>query len=210
MANTTFLTKAHGLLADVPIGESADTALVRRAQQGDGRAYDVLVERYHERVFATVYHMTSNREDAFDLTQEAFIKAYRSIRFFRGQSSFYTWVYRIAVNRTLNFLKKRNRTPALSLEELDATIGMDEVYQELASHDTPRRAAGVSELGRHLNEALQQLSNNHRTVVTLHDIQGVPHQDIAKIMRCSMGTVRSRLFYARRQLQALLADFMKP
>ena len=208
MANTSVFIKASALAA--PIEESADTALVRRSQRGDGRAFDVLVGRYHERIYATVYHMTGNREDAFDLAQEAFIKAYRSIRFFRGHSSFYTWVYRIAVNRTLNFLKKRNRQSTLSLDELDSAIGTDTTYQELASNDTPVRTAGVNELGKHLNEALQKLSNNHRMVVTLHDVQGVPHQDIAKMMRCSMGTVRSRLFYARRQLQAYLSDFLKP
>lgn len=209
MANTSILAKVSELTA-APLRESADAALVRRAQKGDSRAFDVLVERYHERVHATVYHMTGNREDAFDLTQEAFVKAYRSIRFFRGQSSFYTWVYRIAVNRTLNFLKKRNRQAAYSLEELDTTIGLDETYRELASHDTPVRGAKLNELGQRLNEALQKLSNNHRMVVTLHDIQGMPHEQIANLMRCSMGTVRSRLFYARRQLQAYLSDFMKP
>ena len=208
MANTTILTKISSLTS-ASFAEDADVVLVKRAQRRDGRAFDVLVERYHERIHATVYHMTGNREDAFDLTQEAFIKAYRSIRFFRNQSGFYTWVYRIAVNRTLNFLKKRNRNSTLSLEELDGAIGADPVYQQLASNDTPAKAAGITELGQRLNAAMQKLSNNHRMVVTLHDVQGVPHHEIAKFMRCSMGTVRSRLFYARKQLQAYLGDFMK-
>ena len=191
-------------------GAADDKELVQWSRKGEMAAYDELVRRYQERIYATIYHMTSNREDAFDLSQEVFIKAYRSIRFFRGQSGFYTWVYRIAVNRTLNFLKKRNRNCQFSLEELDGAIVGDVYYQQLTSNETPRRAAGLSELGQHLNGALQKLSNNHRMVVTLHDVQGVPHSEIAKFMQCSKGTVRSRLFYARKQLQAYLADFMKP
>jgi RNA polymerase sigma-70 factor (ECF subfamily) len=208
MANTTFVDKI-GVLTAMPISESPDTALVRRAQSGEGRAYDVLVERYHERIYATIYHMTGNREDAFDLAQEVFIRAYRKLLLFRGQSSFYTWAYRIAVNLTLNFLKKRNRTSLLSLDELDGAIVGDEYFQQLTSHETPRRAANLSELGQQLNSALQKLSNPHRLVVTMHDIQGVPHSEIAKTMQCSMGTVRSRLFYARKQLQGLLGGLLQ-
>lgn len=185
-----------------------DETLVARVQRGEAAAFDVLVERYKERLYATVYHMTSNHEDANDLVQEAFIKAYKSLKGFRGRSSFYTWVYRIAVNRTINFLKRRRNRNQYSLDDVDSGIQTDPDFVELMSHVTPRREVGLNELHQRLNEALQKLSEPHRAVVTMHDIQGMTHADIAKVMKCSEGTVRSRLFYARQQLQALLSDYL--
>jgi RNA polymerase sigma-70 factor (ECF subfamily) len=185
-----------------------DEALVARAQRGETKAFDVLVERYKQRLYATVYHMTSNHEDANDLVQDAFIKAYKSLRSFKGQSSFYTWVYRIAVNRTINFLKRRKDRGHFSLNDIDASIETDPDYVELMSHVTPRREAGLTELQEKLNEAVQKLSEEHRAVVIMHDVQGMTHADIAKVMHCSEGTVRSRLFYARQQLQGLLGDYL--
>ncbi|HTS17936.1 MAG TPA: sigma-70 family RNA polymerase sigma factor [Verrucomicrobiae bacterium] len=185
-----------------------DEVLVRRTQQGDRFAFDVLVGRYKERLYATVYHMTSNHEDANDLVQDTFIKAYKSLRSFRGQSSFYTWIYRIAVNRTINFIKRRKNRNQYSLDDLDSSIQTDPDLVELMSHVTPRREVGLTELQQKLNEALQQLSEAHRAVVTMHDIQGMTHVDIARVMKCSEGTVRSRLFYARQQLQGLLSDYL--
>ncbi len=185
-----------------------DEALVSRAQRGQTRAFDVLIERYKERLYATVYHMTSNREDANDLVQDTFIKAYKSLRSFKGQSSFYTWVYRIAVNRTINFLKRGKNRTHHSLDNVDDSIQTDPDFVELMSQDTPHREAGLHELQQQLNAALQKLSDNHRAVVVLHDVQGMTHADIAKAMKCSEGTVRSRLFYARQQLQGLLSEYL--
>jgi RNA polymerase sigma factor (sigma-70 family) len=185
-----------------------DESLVARTQRGDAEAFDVLVERYKERLYATVYHMTSNHEDANDLVQDAFIKAYKSINSFKSQSSFYTWVYRIAVNRTINFLKRRKNKNHYSLDDVDASIQTDPDFVELMSHVTPRREAGLTELQQKLNEALQKLSESHRAVVTMHDVQGMTHADIAKVMKCSEGTVRSRLFYARQQMQGYLSDYL--
>ena len=185
-----------------------DETLVARAQRGDTSAFDALIERYKERLYGTVYHMTSNHEDANDLVQEAFICAYRHLHNFRGNSSFYTWIYRIAVNRTINFLKRRRDRGHLSLDDMDSSIQTDPDFVELMSHVTPRRNAGLSELQERLNESLQKLSEAHRAVVTMHDIQGMTHADIARIMNCSEGTVRSRLFYARQQLQSLLSDYL--
>lgn len=187
-----------------------ERALVRRAQGGDLEAFDALVRQHQERVYATVYHMTANHEDAADLTQETFIKAYNALRSFKGDCGFFTWLYRIAVNRTLNFLKqRRNRTPHLSLNDLDFNAEHDPDLLALVSEQTPRRQADLSELQRKLNAALLKLSEVHRMVVVLHDIQGLPHQEIAAILDCNPGTVRSRLFYARQQLQALLSDCLK-
>src|SRR5579862_4076390 len=151
----------------VPISENQvdlrheeDEALVRRSQKGESAAFDVLVERYKERLYATVYHMTSNHEDANDLVQETFIKAYKSLQTFRGQSSFYTWVYRIAVNRTINFVKRRKNRNQYSLDDLDSSIQTDPDLVEMQSHSTPRREVGLSELQEKLNEALQKLSES--------------------------------------------------
>jgi RNA polymerase sigma factor (sigma-70 family) len=185
-----------------------DETLVARTQHGDSAGFDVLIGRYKERLYATVYHMTANHEDANDLVQDTFIKAFKSIDSFRGHSSFYTWVYRIAVNRTINFLKRRKNRNQYSLDDLDSSIQTDPDLIEMMSHVTPRREAGLSELQEKLNEALQKLSEPHRAVVTMHDIQGMTHADIAKALKCSEGTVRSRLFYARQQLQGLLSEYL--
>jgi RNA polymerase sigma-70 factor (ECF subfamily) len=183
--------------------------LVRRAQRGDLSAYDDLVKRYQERIYATIYHMTSNHEDANDLAQDAFIKAFQALKSFKGGSSFYTWLYRIAVNKTINFLKQRKNRMHMSLNDLDFNTENNPDLVALISEKTPRRDAGLNELQEKLNAALLKLSEPHRLVVVLHDVQGQSHDEIAEIMDCNIGTVRSRLFYARQQLQSLLADYLK-
>jgi RNA polymerase sigma-70 factor (ECF subfamily) len=186
----------------------SDDELVDRARKGDSAAFDGLVERHKERVYATIYHMTSNRDDADDLTQETFIRAYRAIRKFRGKSSFYTWIYRIAVNLTVNFLKRSKRNRELDLHDMDEGVSRDPDYLRLVgAAPTPRQQVSRREFQEKLTEALQHLTEAHRMVVTLHDIQGMPHGEIARIMGCSEGTVRSRLYYARQQLQGLLSEF---
>lgn len=189
---------------DPPDGE-----LVLKSQQGDIHAFDQLVDRYHGKIYGLTYNMTSNREDAEDLTQEVFVKAFEALPRFKGNSSFYTWIYRIAVNKTINYRKKRNRKRALSLDQFDQDIKTDDVYHDLTAKGSPLRNISLSELQIKLNEALQNLSEKHRTVVVMHDMQGIPHDEIAKVVGASVGTVRSRLFYARRQMQAELAEFMK-
>ena len=199
--------------ADISRPEAApevhESELVKRARRGDLAAYDDLVRRYQERIYATLYHMTSNHEDANDLAQEAFIKAFQALKSFKGGSSFYTWVYRIAVNKTLNFLKSRKNRAMFSLNDVDFNAENNPDLVALISEKTPRREAGLTELQEKLNEAMQKLSEQHRLVVTLHDVQGLAHEEIAQIMDCNVGTVRSRLFYARQQLQGFLADYLK-
>jgi RNA polymerase sigma-70 factor (ECF subfamily) len=192
-----------------PINRAEEEAIVRRAQKGDLAAYDELVCRYQERIYATIYHMTSNHEDANDLAQESFIKGFQALKSFKGGSSFYTWLYRIAVNKTINFLKQRKNRSAMSLNDLDFSAEKDPDLVALVSDKTPRRDAALAELQKKLNEAMQKLSEPHRLVVTLHDVQGLAHEEIAEIMECNVGTVRSRLFYARQQLQGYLADYLK-
>jgi RNA polymerase sigma factor (sigma-70 family) len=196
--------------ADPPAPQPVEEAmLVEKARKGDLGAYDELVRRYQERIYATIYHMTANHEDANDLAQEAFIKAFQALRTFKGGSSFYTWVYRIAVNKTINFLKQRKNRSLMSLNDLDLNAEHDPDLVALISEKTPRREISLSELQEKLNTAMQKLSEPHRLVVTLHDVQGLSHEEIAKIMECNIGTVRSRLFYARQQLQAHLSDYLK-
>ena len=185
-----------------------ETALVQLARRGDLAAYDDLVRLYQERIYATIYHMTSNHEDANDLAQETFIKAFHALKSFKGGSSFYTWVYRIAVNKTINFLKQRKNRTHMSLNDLDFNAENDPDLVALVSDKTPRREAQLAELQQKLNEAMQKLSEPHRLVVTLHDVQGLAHEEIAEIMECNVGTVRSRLFYARQQLQATMSDYL--
>lgn len=200
---------------DVPAAGSAlrrpdpDLDLVERAREGDTRAFDALVEKYTPKLYGLVYHMTSNREDTNDILQDVFAKAYRALKRFRGKSSFYTWIYSIATNMTLNFLKKRNRRRTMSLDDVDLGIENDRDFIEMTSKSDPVREANISELQQRLNMAMQKLSVDHRTVVTMFDIQAMPHAEIARILGISEGTVRSRLFYAHRQLQAYLEDFRK-
>jgi len=191
----------------VPVDEKD---LVRWAREGDLEAYNQLMRCYQERIYATIYHMTANHEDANDLAQESFIKAFQALKSFKGNSSFYTWIYRIAVNKTINFLKRRKNRIHLSLNNLDLNAEHDPDLVALISDRTPRREADLSELQEKLNEALLKLSELHRLVVVLHDVQGLSHDEIAKVMNCNIGTVRSRLFYARQQLQGWLSDYLKP
>lgn len=185
-----------------------DDDLVARTQGGDASAFDALIIKYSPRLYGLVYNMTSNHDDTHDMMQDVWSKAYRSIKSFRGKSSFYTWIHSIAVNMTINFLKKRTRRTHQSLDDIDSAVQIDKDFVELAAASTPVREANLNELQKRLNEAMQRLSEDHRTVVTMFDIQGLPHADIAKILGISEGTVRSRLFYAHRQLQNFLSEFL--
>lgn len=204
---STIPTKETSDQAATPLQDLEDKELVSRAQDGDIHAYDELMRRHQGKIYGLIYNMTSNQQDAEDLVQEVFLKGFKVLKRFQGKSSFYTWIYRIAVNRTINFVKQRRNRSALSLNDLDASIESDPAYVELSSRDTPFRDTSISELQEKLNAALQTLSEKHRAVVVLHDIQGVPHEEIGRMMGCSSGTVRSRLFYARQQLQAELAEY---
>lgn len=202
---------ANSAPADAP-PQPDDLTLVRRAQGGDATAYDELVRRYQRQIYGVVYHMTSHHEDANDLAQEAFVKAWQALKSFKGDSSFFTWLYRIAVNRTLNHLKQRkfrDGKHAMSLNDLDVETEHHPDLVALVSDKTPRRDVALGELKEKLNDAMQRLSENHRVVVALHDVQGLPHDEIAKVLNCNTATVRTRLFYARQQLQGILSDYLK-
>lgn len=185
-----------------------DWSVVLKVQAGNVGAFDQLVQKYREQIFSVIYNMTSNREDASDLTQETFIKAFQAIGRFRGKSAFFTWIYRIAVNTTMTFLKKRNRRRYISYENIDEEASSSEILERLTASNRSEKGALVSELQEKLNDALQKLSLKHRTVIILHEIEGLEHAEIAEITRVSVGTVRSRLHYAKQQLQSYLQDYV--
>lgn len=188
----------------------ADFEIVRRVQAGDVAAFDGLIKKYRERLYGVVYNLTSNREDAADLTQDAFIKAFQSIHRFSGKSSFFTWLYRIAVNSTISHLRKNRLRSFFSLESVDAEepVARD-VIEALTDKSGVDRDSYVRELQEKLNAAMHKLSIKHRTVVTLFEIDGLSHQEIAEVMDCSVGTVRSRLHYAKQLLQAELQPYLR-
>lgn len=186
-----------------------DAELVTRTQAGDAEAFDALILKYSQRLYGLVYHMTSNHEDTNDLLQDIFAKAFRSIGGFQGKSSFYTWIHSISVNMTINFLKKRGRRFHMSLDDIDGGVQNDKEFIDLTATSDPVRDNDLLELQQRLNEAMQKLSHEHRAVVTMFDIQGMPHAEISQILGVSEGTVRSRLFYAHRQLQNYLEEFRK-
>lgn len=187
----------------------SDWTLVQRVQSGEVSAFDQLVLKYRERIFGVIYNMTSNREDTSDLTQDTFIKAFQSINRFQGQSSFFTWIYRIAVNSTLTHLRKSKLRSFFSFEKINEEDKTTELLAQLTDKKGVDREVYVKELQEKLNEALQKLSTKHRTVVTLFEIDGLSHEEIAEIVGCSVGTVRSRLHYAKQLLQADLQSYLR-
>lgn len=191
-----------------PTERDFDWIVVQKVRAGQVGAFDQLVKKYRERIFSVIYNLTGNREDASDLTQETFIKAFQAIGRFKGKSAFYTWIYRIAINATMSFLKKRNRRRFFSFESIDEELSRGELFEVLASKSRTEKGALIRELQEKLNDSLQKLSPKHRTVVILHEIEGLDHAEIAEIMKTSVGTVRSRLHYAKQQLQAHLKDYL--
>ena len=185
---------------------AADADLVRLAQSGDPRAFDQLVTRYRGKVFGMCYHLVQNEQDAWDLAQEAFIKAWRALPSFMGDSSFYTWIYRIAHNCAYDWLRKKRI-------QGDGEFN-DEITKPIAAgaEAVPKGDRGPDEvlkhreLGMRIKEAITQLTPDHRTAILLREVEGHSYEEIAAMMECSLGTVMSRLFYARKKLQELLKD----
>ena len=176
--------------------QDTDQQLVTRVQRGDKGAFDVLVLKYQYKVHAIVSRFISDRDEVNDVVQEAFIKAYRALGNFRGDSQFYTWLYRIAVNSAKNYLMSRSRRPPGS----DIDVDEAELYgatDKLSDVDTPENLIYRDELERAVNEAIKNLPEDLRTAVTLREFEGLSYEEIATIMECPVGTVRSRIFRAR-------------
>ncbi|MDX6766766.1 MAG: sigma-70 family RNA polymerase sigma factor [Candidatus Methylacidiphilales bacterium] len=186
-----------------------DEQLVDQVLSGSVSSYDWLVLRYKERLYGVLYNMTSNHEDTNDLLMETFDKAFRSLSTYQKNASFYTWIYRIGVNRALNHLNKRKKTRnTFSLNDIEMDDQLEKQFADVKVVGGDR-SAELSELQKKLNESLQRLSDEHRAVVVLFDIDGQSHADIAKIMGCSEGTVRSRLHYAHQKLQKMLESYLR-
>ncbi|MFM7200595.1 MAG: sigma-70 family RNA polymerase sigma factor [Myxococcota bacterium] len=185
-----------------------DQHLVDRVLAGDKRAYHQLVLAYQERVFMVVRGIVHNQEDAQDITQEVFIKAFNSLDSFKGQASFYTWVYRIAVNLCIDHRRRRGRRPEVSFDEKfdpDTAEGA-----ELPDPHTysPQRAYLDKELGQKIRQAMEGLPEEQRSALVLRELEGLSYKEIADVMDCQQGTVMSRLFYGRKKLQELLKDLL--
>lgn len=186
-----------------------DLVIVRKVQDGDVDAFDALILKYRERVYSVIYNLTSNREDTSDLTQETFIKAFQSINRFKGKSSFFTWLYRIALNTSLTYLRKNKLRRFFSFEKMVDEDHTEGFIENMTADSDSDKAALMSELQEKLNDAFQKLSVKHRTVITLFEIDGLSHKEIAEIVGASVGTVRSRLHYAKQFLQGELKDYLR-
>ena len=194
--------------------QSTDSAninsLVDRAVCGNFEAFDQIMVHYRERMYGVIYNMTLNHSDAADLTQETFVKAFRSISKFKKKSSFFTWLYRIGVNLTLTFLKRKRKRKLFSFDHFLGNSEANDRNSEFTSKEvTSDKFTLLNELHEKLNEALSKLSDKHRTIVVLYEIDGLSHKEISQIMKCTEGTVRSRLHYAKLQLQSTLSDYVR-
>lgn len=175
---------------------NSDQQLVERVQKGDKRAFDLLVLKYQHKIIAIVSRYIKDNAEVYDVVQEAFIKAYRALGNFRGDSAFYTWLYRIAINTAKNHLVSRGRRPPSSDVDIDEADYYDG-SEPLRDIETPEGAMARDELQAAVNKAIADLPEDLRTALTLREMEGLSYEDIASVMDCPVGTVRSRIFRAR-------------
>jgi RNA polymerase sigma-70 factor, ECF subfamily len=196
-------TEAAPAQVDVP-----ELELVRRCQAGQSEAFDELVIRYRTRVFAMIYNMVHNEQDAWDLAQDSFVKAWKSIKRFRRHSSFYTWIYRIVMNVTIDWLRKKQiKAGGAEFDDAVQMKDIDPASRTVPKADPlPHERMEHAEVRARIDRAIKQLSPEHRAVILMKEIEGMQYHEIAETLGCSIGTVMSRLFYARKKLQHLLRD----
>jgi RNA polymerase sigma-70 factor (ECF subfamily) len=187
--------------------EPDDIALVRRCQKGDARAFEQLVIKYRGKVFSMIYGMVQNEQDAWDLAQEGFIKAWRSIHRFKGQASFYTWLYRIVTNVAIDSLRRKGFKKAAEFDDQIAATEVAPGCKTLPTPDPlPHHRLEREEIRQRIERAINKLSPEHRAVIMMKEIEELQYNEISEALGCSIGTVMSRLFYARKKLQTLLKD----
>jgi RNA polymerase sigma-70 factor (ECF subfamily) len=190
-----------------PADAPGDMPLVARSQNGDTTAFNELITRYRQRCFSLIYQMVRNEDDAWDLTQDGFIRAWRSLGSFRGQSSFFTWLYRIMTNVSLDWLRKKKIEGG---QEFDDTVGLRQIAPGAVTAPKPATQPADrmrdGEIRGRIELAMQKLSDEHRAVIVMRELDGMEYQEMADALGCSIGTVMSRLFYARRKLQTQLRD----
>ncbi len=197
--------QTEATLAQVDVSE---LDLVKQCQAGQTEAFDQLVNRYRSRVFAMIYNMVHNEQDAWDLAQDSFVKAWKSIKRFRGQSSFYTWLYRIVMNVTIDHARKKQIKGAGTEFNDEVKLGEIDPAARTAprSEPLPHRQMERSEIRARIDAAIAQLTPEHRAVILMKETEDMQYHEIAEALGCSIGTVMSRLFYARKRLQNLLRD----
>ena len=187
---------------------AADDLLVKGAQRGDTVAFEHLVNRHADKIYARAFSMVRNEEEAVDLSQEAWVKGWQRLKQFQGEASFVTWMTRIVINLCLDYLRKQKRQRAESIEHLDEELGGVERQMPVVTVN-PTEGLERAELRVRIDKALGQLTEAHRTVLILHEFEGLEYKEIAKRMKCSIGTVMSRLFYARRRMASLMMSWKK-
>jgi RNA polymerase sigma-70 factor, ECF subfamily len=186
----------------------SDEALVAAAQAEDMAAFEELVGRHRDKIYARAFSMMRNEDSAIDLSQEAWVKGWQRLKQFQGEASFVTWMTRIAINLCLDQLRRQKRLRADSIEQLDEDLGGVERQMPIVTPN-PTERLEQQELRQRIDRAMAQLSYEHRTVLILHEFEELEYKEIAKRMGCSIGTVMSRLFYARRRLAVLLAGLKR-
>ena len=186
--------------------ERSDSELVRASRRGDREAFRELVERYQRKVVSVALGMVHNRDNALEISQETFVKAFENLGTFKGESSFYTWLYRIVVNRAIDFQRRERRHPTVALD--DHSSGGDEYEGTLKEErlGDPYEQAQAREIGDRVTEAINELTPDHKAVILLREVEGLSYDEISRVMQCSKGTVMSRLHYARKKLQKKLKD----
>ena len=196
------------MTSKLDISTATDEVLVKAAQKGDMAAFEELVARHRDKIYARAFSMLRNEDDATDLSQEAWVKGWQRLHQFQGDSSFATWMTRIVINLCLDQLRKNKRIKSESIDEMNEETGGVERQMPVI---TPNPTEGLErgELRQRIDKALGQLSYEHRTVLILHEFEELEYKLIAKKMGCSIGTVMSRLFYARRKMAALLAGLKR-
>src|SRR3954463_7365747 len=187
---------------------AGDEELVKAAQKGDMAAFEELVARHRDKIYARAFSMVRNEEDAVDLSQEAWVKGWQRLVQFQGDSSFATWMTRIVINLCLDQLRKQKRVKSESIDQMDEESGGVE-RQLPVVNPNPTENLERGELRQRIDKALSQLSYEHRTVLVLHEFEELEYKLIAKKMGCSIGTVMSRLFYARRKMANLMAGLRR-
>ena len=195
----------------VPTIRFEDAVLVERVRGGDMDAFGLLVSKYQDKVYNTCWRMCGHVEDARDLTQEAFFRAFQSIASFKGRSGFYTWIFRIAVNLVLSHRRKAKHRRALSLDGDGASATQAEPLRDRIADESAPQPAGramASELQRHVEQALETLDPDHRAVIVLRDVEGFDYAEIARILDVAAGTVKSRLHRARASLREQLRPYV--
>lgn len=204
--NSLLPPSVEPMTGNVQYSAAADETLVKAAQKGDMGAFEELVARHRDKIYARAYSMMRNEDDALDLSQEAWVKGWQRLQQFQGDASFGTWMTRIVINLCLDALRRRKRQQAESVEVLNEEAGGVERHMPVMTVN-PTEGLERAELRERIDRAMAQLTYEHRTVLILHEFEEMEYKQIAKVMNCSIGTVMSRLFYARRRLAALMANW---